>query len=1107
MKLVGANPAPRLTGVEELPGKVNYLIGNDPHAWHTGIPIYSRVRSAQVYPGVDLVFHGDERQLEYDFIVSPGADPNRMALRITGAKQIELNQSGDLVLHTSSSQVLMHKPVIYQPVGAERRPVEGAFALRANGDVGFQLAAYDRSQPLVIDPKITYATFLGGAGQDQPSGVALDTVSTPGKPKLYVSGVAFGMTTFPEAHTLIGSSGGFAYGFIAKIDPLLTGAASLNYLTFVGGHTPLPGSGSCGTFAAAIGLDTSQGVSLVEPVIGGQTSCSDFPVTTGSPPLGGVVDNFVTRLMPSGAALDTSIFVGGNGQEGGGFLSVDSSGNVLLAAGTTSTNLPATLGAYATKLNNGGAGTRDCFVAKLSRSLVVQYLTYLNVGAGTPNINLGCGAIEDPSTGDILAGGNTFSSTAFQPIGGANGFQTTFAGTEDTFLVKLNPSLNGTSQLVYATYLGGGGKTEVRTGAVLLGSGLVVIAGNTTSGTSTTLPNIPLTPDAFLSSNIAAPTSAKGIGYVFAADTTKTGLASLIYSSYFGGSGGDERVQAIAFDPAIGNSSILRLVLGGQTTSTDFPTMNPLQATLTGAQNGWVSVMNVPTSSAGPKASLAFSTYIGGNFGTGPAGQNETILGLAVDANHKIYAAGRTLSDNFFANTTLATVVNGFQTTCSSCSPTHVSPVDDAVVFALPLPGVTLTPASLTFAGQLLGTTSASKTVTLTNSGGAGPLTISSISASGDYAQTNTCPISPTTLAVGKKCTITVTFTPSVAGKISGEISVSDSAPSGTQLVNLSGTGLIPLTISPASFAFGTVPVGNTSLAQTVTLTNNQSGTTLTFSFSASGNYSAVGSGGIPCVASLAAGASCTMSVTFSPKASGAINGAVTITHNASFTPQEVALSGTGGPGVVGPLTFSPASLTFAAQLVGTTSAGKKVTVTNSSLSSLNITGFTATGNYTAAGSGTTPCAAGALAAGASCTFAVTFSPSLNGTIKGAVVFTDSATVGTQVLNLSGTAALPVSFSPATLTFAAQPVGTTSGAKTVTLTNNQSVLLSINSIVASGEYTVVPGTCGASLAAKGKCTFNVTFSPASAGTIKGVVTITHDAASSPQVMALTGTGQ
>jgi len=697
MKLVGANPRPELAGAEQLPGKVNYLVGNDPTAWHTGVPLYSQVRSGQVYPGIDLLFHGDMhgdmQQLEYDFIVSPGADPNAVRFRITGAKKIDVDDNRDLVLHTADGQVLMHKPVIYQPVGAERRLVEGAFVLKEGDEVSFQLATYDHRQPLVIDPKITYASFLGGAAQDQGAGAVLDT-STPGKPKLYVPGATLDMTSFPETHTLIGSSGGAVYGYVAKIDPTLTGAASLVYLTFIGGHTPFSGSTPCNTDPQRIGLDASRGVSLIEPVIAGTTNCKDYPVTTGSPTTG-MNDNFVTRLNSTGASLDTSIFLGGNGYEGGGFVSVDKSGNVVVASGTTSTNLPATIGAYATKLNNGGAGTEDCFVARLNRSLVVDYLTYLNVGAGTPSTinHIGCGAIPDPSTGDILAGGNTFSTTAFTAAGGANGFQKTFVGAEDTFLVKLNPTLSGTKQLIYSTYLGGGGTTEAQTGGVLLGApGLVVLGGNTTSGVKTFPPDIPLTLDAYQNSNIAVSTSAKGIGYVTVIDTTKTGSASLTFSSYFGGSGGDERVQAIAFDPVTGSSSAYRVVLGGQTTSTNFPTKNPLQSALAGgssAQNAFVSVLLVPKSSSGPKAVLLFSTYIGGGFRIPGSHENETIQGLAVDANHTIYGYGRTLSDSFFGHTSPATVVNGFQTKCSSCSPTHPSPSDDAVVLVIPNPAQT----------------------------------------------------------------------------------------------------------------------------------------------------------------------------------------------------------------------------------------------------------------------------------------------------------------------------------------------------------------------------------------------------------------------------------
>ena len=691
MKLAGSNPSPKLTGVDELPGKVNYLVGNNPRAWHTSVPLYSQVRQEQVYPGIDMVFHGDDKQLEYDFVVSPGADPSRIAFKIEGATRKELTNDGDLVLHTSSSQIRMHKPVIYQPVGAEHRPIAGAFVLQVNGAVTFRLAEYDRRQPLVIDPSITFASFLGGAGADNGGGVVLDTTTNANAPKMYIAGLTTDITTFPETSKLIGSSpGGAYYALVAKIDPLLTGAASLDYLTFIGGTLTFSGTAGCQTAASGVALDTSLGPSSVQPVLLGVTNCENYPVTTTTH-TSGTDDMFITRLMSSGASLDLSIFFGGNGQEtlgGGG--GVDKSGNVALASYTTSTNLPATAGAYATKLNNGSAGFEDCFVAKLSRSFVVEYLTYLNVGAGSVSSDgsLGCAAFLDAS-GQILAGGGTVSSTAFSA---ANGFQTVFHGLGDTFLMKLDPTKTGASQLTYATYFGGGDITAPEVGA-MLGTGILAFAGNTTSSAAVNPPDIPLK-NAYLTTNIASSSSSKGIGFFAVVDTTKTGAASLICSSYFGGSGGDDKVQALAYDAASG-STTYRLIMGGQTTSTNFPKLNPLQSTLTGAQNGWVSIMNAPTSSAGPVAKLAFSTYIGGNAPFGPMHQNEAIQGLAVDAKHTIYARGRTLSDNFFANTSPATVVNGFQKTCSSCGPSHPSPADDNVVFVLPNPTAVATTISL----------------------------------------------------------------------------------------------------------------------------------------------------------------------------------------------------------------------------------------------------------------------------------------------------------------------------------------------------------------------------------------------------------------------------
>jgi len=383
-------------------------------------------------------------------------------------------------------------------------------------------------------------------------------------------------------------------------------------------------------------------------------------------------------------------------------------------------------------------------------------------------------------------------------------------------------------------------------------------------------------------------------------------------------------------------------------------------------------------------------------------------------------------------------------------------------------------------------------------------LNLTSISTSGDYAQTNSCGAS---LAQGASCTVNVTFSPTVSGSTPGALTLIDDAANSPQVASLSGTGVTPLTFTPTSLAFGSVTVGATSAAKTVTLTNNLT-TAFNLGFSATGNYNVSGSGTKPCGATLAGKATCTLSATFQPTANGSVTGALILTNTVAYSPQTVALSGTGSGGATAPLKFSPASLTFAAQAVGTTSAAKTVTVTNSSASAVTIS-LSAAGNYAAIGSGGTACG-GNLAAGAKCTFAVTFAPTINGMVKGSVTLSTGAPVTPQIYGLSGTAVLPVTFSPTSLTFPAQTVGTTSAPLTGTLTNNQNSVLNLTSIAASGDYTAVSGgttPCVSPIAAFAKCTFTVTFTPSKTGTVKGAATVTHGASNSPQVVGLTGTGQ
>ena len=493
-----------------------------------------------------------------------------------------------------------------------------------------------------------------------------------------------------------------------------------------------------------------------------------------------------------------------------------------------------------------------------------------------------------------------------------------------------------------------------------------------------------------------------------------------------------------------------------------------------------------------------------------------------------------TLSGTGFSSTTLVSV-GGIYPAAKFISPTQLSVTVTAAQIAAPgafqvyvedfpsgatcaafgflpftvanAPIVTPSPASLSFTAQSVGTTSAAKAVTLKNTSSAA-VSITSITATGNFAiVSKTCGAS---LAAGATCKVNITFAPAVGGALTGSLAISDSTPDSPQTVALSGTGSLPLTLSPTTLAFGTEAVGSTSAAKTISLTNNQT-STLSFGFTVSGNY-AISSSGTTCGASLASKAKCNIAISFKPTAAGAVNGALTITDSTSFSPQIATFSGTGSGGSTPPLAFTPANLTFTTEAAGTTSAAKSVTVKNVSTSTVTLSSIAASGDFTAAGSGTTKCVAGLLLnASKSCTLSVAFAPTLgtSGSVSGAVVFTDTASVSQQIFDVKGTAALPLTLAPASLTFAAQTVATTSAAQTVTITNNLST--SVSPVIAgNGDYAAAPGgttPCASTLAAKAKCTFTVTFTPSAVGTRASAVTVTDAANPAVQTLSATGTGQ
>ena len=414
---------------------------------------------------------------------------------------------------------------------------------------------------------------------------------------------------------------------------------------------------------------------------------------------------------------------------------------------------------------------------------------------------------------------------------------------------------------------------------------------------------------------------------------------------------------------------------------------------------------------------------------------------------------------------------------------------------------IALSASTLAFGNQALNTPSAGQSLTVTNNGFA-DVTVSSLSASGGYAETDNC--TGSLLVAGQSCTITATFTPVTSGNLAGTITINDNAAGAPHIVTLTGAGQLAVSFS-SNLTFSAVNVGSSSAAQTMTMSNNES-QTLSFTYGTSGDFSAVGNGTTPCNGTLAAKAKCTFGVTFAPTFNGQIKGALTVGYNGTVA--SGGLTGTGQGGASAPLTFSPANLSFG-NVALTTSSSKTVTIKNAGSASLTINSITGSGYYVAAPSGTTPCS-GTLSSGKTCTMTVTFTPLVTGTSVAGITITDSASVSTQIQDVTGNGLLPVTLSPSTLSFGTVTAGSTSAVQVVTVTNNQSVATPINSVMASGDFIYATGgstPCGASIPANGTCTLGVEFSPASSGAISGNLTLNYAASSSPQVVSLSGTGQ
>jgi hypothetical protein len=686
MKLVGANPAPRVAGLEELPGKANYFITNDPAKWRTNVPTYAKVEYKHLYPGIDLVYHGNQQQLEYDFVVGPGADPKQIVLGFQGADKLEVDAQGDLLLYTAAGAIRQRKPVIYQEVDGARRDIAGGYVLKGVHRVGVQVAAYDVRRPLVIDPVVVYATYLAGSMTNPTFGQAI-AIDTSGN--AYVTGFTTSIN-FPTTSGAIQTTfpGGQDDAFVTKLNPAGSG---LVYSTYLGGSD---GGTSNGT---GIVVD-SAGYAYVT----GDTTSQNFPTTPGAFQATFFGTVFAAKLNPAGSALVYSTYLGG-GLDGASGIAVDAAGNAYVTGSTGSSNFPTTAGAF--QPSYGGTG--DAFVMKLnSTGSTPVYSTYLGGSA-----NDTATAIAVDAAGNAYVTGNT-NSADFPTTAGA--FQTTaapcvvppqFCG--NTFVTKVNPTGSG---LVYSTYLHG--SASGNSPGFSNSAGIAVdAAGNAYVSGETAFSDFPTTAGAFQ-------TLLAGRRDAFVTRLNSTG-AGLVYSTYLGGTN-DDRGLAIAVDAA-GNAYVT-----GSTSSADFPTTpGALQLGSPTGSGTFVTRLN-PTGSG-----LIYSSFLDGCSNCA----NDIGLGIAVDAsaNPNAYVTGWTDASNFPTTTgafetNFAGSTNAFVVKIAANTP----PGNNVSITAGN--GVTVTFANVSSSGDTTATTS--------NTGPAPPAGFS-LGASSYYAITATATFVP----------------------------------------------------------------------------------------------------------------------------------------------------------------------------------------------------------------------------------------------------------------------------------------------------------------------------------------------------------------------------
>jgi Beta-propeller repeat len=810
IRFAGASSTAEITGAGKLPGRVDYFSGNNPSNWHTDVPFYSRVQYRSLYPGVDLVFYGNQRQLEYDFVMAPKADPKSIGLEVEGATQLRVDSDGNLLIGVKDGEVELRRPVAYQQVGTARREIPSAYVLAGANHVTFAVSNYDRALPVVIDPVLVFSTYIGGTNNDISEGIAVDSqgdVCITGQTLSTDFPIPTGVNTLPNGAGANTATWGNVFVSVFKPD-----GSGLVYSAYLSGN----GVGLGPDFADAIAVDSSNNIYVT-----GITFSDDFPVTASglitTAPTGNPFGTaFLTKINPSAtgpASLLYSTYLGGSGNastligDEGGAIAVDASGNAYVVGTTASSDFP-TVNQIPSPPNFTGLPNAlgSAFVARIdttkSGAASLIYSTLLggdgaNALATEGSAEFGLGVAVDSSNNAYVTGTTTSSTNTFPTTGSALQASANASNVKGgAFFSKINTAASGSASLVYSTYLEGDTLDEAQ--ALALGpNGIAYITGDTSSSN---FPTTNTTATSTLANGVfpSAPNTAAGVAFLTLIDPSQSGANSLQYSVLLGGTSttgiAGTNYGSIALGVQADTSG--KAYLAGATNASDFPITFGAFQTAKPNPSGDAFIAQIQPSGNGT-ADLSYSSYFGG---AGPSGGGtpDQAIAIALDTATppNAYIAGSTASAAT-GPTPFPVTAGAFQTSLAGNGTTT-----DAFAAKLTLqPRVSVTPSRIDFVAVVIGTTSPPVTITVTNNTNTMLTGLSFTTMGGNSGDFAAVPGGATpcgsTLASGASCTANATFTPSAPPAVeTTTLDVNDSDSSSPQTVILLGTGNNP----PADF-------------------------------------------------------------------------------------------------------------------------------------------------------------------------------------------------------------------------------------------------------------------------------------------------------------------